>query len=362
MRAPPSLKTERIITPGTQTGVQPRVSRGRKIGLALLSLYPLALLGLSAVQWLAPQRVGPLALSQVLAPYLFLPLLVLLPFLLLRGAGVLRGLLLLCALVYGLRFMPHFTLAASSADPAALSITAMSWNVYFWNGQSAGVQEFLHSKPADIVALHEVTGGWIADDEVLHQQYPYQLTYPDACTPGIALLSAYPILDHNAFVMNRHNDLVLPMCWARLDLGNGQTMVFMGAHPQSPDNAPRACVRGNPLCYQTADRDEQIVTIRQAVDGFLQAGEPLLFVGDFNTTEREPAYGNLVAGLQDTYRTVGSGNGSTWSPLRLVGLGIPLLRIDYLMASPNSTPLSMTTDCTFRGSDHCLVLGQFEIK
>ena len=98
------------------------------------------------------------------------------------------------------------------------------------------------------------------------------------------------------------------------------------------------------------------------VAGFLDAGEPLVFVGDFNTSEREPAYGDLSAGLQDVYRTVGSGNGSTWTQLRLLRLGIPLLRIDYLMASPNVTPLSMTTDCTPRGSDHCIVRGHFEIK
>jgi exonuclease III len=41
---------------------------------------------------------------------------------------------------------------------------------------------------------------------------------------------------------------------------------------------------------------------------------------------------------------------------------MPLLRIDYLLASPAVTPLSMTTDCTPRGSDHCLVRGRFEIK
>ncbi len=362
MRAPPSLNNKRIIVADPPAVVRPRVGWGRRVVVALLSLYPLAVLGLSAVHWLAPRRTGPLALSQVLAPYLFLPLLVLVPLLFLRGAGVLRGLLLLCAVVYGLRFMPHITLTAPSADPAARQITAMSWNVYSYNGQSEGLQEYLRSKPADLVALHEFTGRWIADDEVLRQQYPYQLRYPDSCPSGIVLLSSYPILASNLSEIGVPIRDMLPMCWARIDLGNGRTMVFVGAHPQSPDPVPRACLRRSAECYDTTARDGEITRIHAQIDGLLQDGEPLLFGGDFNTTEREPAYQDLVAGLQDTYRTGGNGPGSTWSPLRLVGLEIPLLRIDYLMTSPNLTTLSMTTDCTLRGSDHCIVRGQFEIK
>src|SRR6476469_6722409 len=125
---PIESESKRVILPGAQTRVGSRVGWGRKLFLALLSLYPLALLGLSLVHWLAPQRAGPLALSEVLAPFLFLPLLALLPFTLLRGAGPLRGLLLLCAVVYGVRFLPHIALAAPQADPAAFHIDVMSWN------------------------------------------------------------------------------------------------------------------------------------------------------------------------------------------------------------------------------------------
>jgi endonuclease/exonuclease/phosphatase (EEP) superfamily protein YafD len=351
-----------VIVPGQQAGVRSRIGPGRKILITLLCLYPLGLLGLSLLHWLAPQRIGLLALSQVLAPYLFLPALALVPFMLLRGAGPLRGLLVLCGLVYAGRFMPHVTLSPPRADPAALQITAMSWNVYALNGQVEGLQELLRSKPADLVALHEFNGRWIADDEVLRERYPYQLRYPQSCPSGIVLLSAYPIVARNPSEVNVPIREMLPMCWARLDLGNGRTLIFVGAHPQSPDPVPRACLRGRALCYNTTVRDREIARIREQIAGLLQTGEPLLFVGDFNTTEREPAYQDLVAGLQDTYRTAGNGPGSTWSQFRLFRLGIPLLRLDYLLASPSVTPLSMTTDCTLRGSDHCIVRGQFQIK
>lgn len=357
-----SVPTERVITPAPLGRPRSRGGPGRAILIMLLCLYPLGLLGLSLLHWLAPQQVGPLALSQVLAPFLYLPGLALVPFMLLRGAGPLRGLLLACAVVYGLRFMPHVALTAPQADPAAAHLEVMSWNVYALNGQVEGLQEFLRSKPADVVALEEFSGRWIADDEVLRQVYPYQLIYPLGCPSGVVLLSTYPIVARSGLDTRLEIRQMLPMCWARLDLGNGRTLIFMGAHPQSPDPVPRACLRGNALCYDTTDRDREIARIREQIDGFLATGEPLLIAGDFNTTEREPAYRDLAAGLQDSYRTVGSGNGSTWTPIRFLRLGIPLLRIDYLLASPTVTPLGMTTDCTPRGSDHCLVRGRFEIK
>src|SRR5690349_10124758 len=92
-----------------------RVSRGRKALIGLLSCYPLLVLALTALHLLTPQRTGPLALSQIFAPYLFVPLLGLLPFALLRGAGSLRVLLLLCALTYGARYAPRLVPTAAAA-------------------------------------------------------------------------------------------------------------------------------------------------------------------------------------------------------------------------------------------------------
>jgi len=45
-----------------------------------------------------------------------------------------------------------------------------------------------------------------------------------------------------------------------------------------------------------------------------------------------------------------------------MGHDFGLLRIDYMFTSPNVTPLATSTDCTPRGSDHCIVHGEFEVK
>ena len=56
------------------------VGRRRRHRRWWLAAYPALLVVLTLVQVVAPQRSGPLALSQVFAPWLFLPLLFLLPF------------------------------------------------------------------------------------------------------------------------------------------------------------------------------------------------------------------------------------------------------------------------------------------
>jgi exonuclease III len=38
-----------------------------------------------------------------------------------------------------------------------------------------------------------------------------------------------------------------------------------------------------------------------------------------------------------------------------------VLRIDYLLASPELRPLNVSSDCTPRGSDHCLVNALLEL-
>ena len=66
-------------------------------------VYLVAILGLTLQQYLAPQRAGTLALLQVAAPYLFLPLLALAPIVFWRGPGTLRVAIAACCLLWIVR-------------------------------------------------------------------------------------------------------------------------------------------------------------------------------------------------------------------------------------------------------------------
>jgi endonuclease/exonuclease/phosphatase (EEP) superfamily protein YafD len=97
------------------------------------------------------------------------------------------------------------------------------------------------------------------------------------------------------------------------------------------------------------------------VEPYVENGEHVILLGDFNVTEREPAYRDVSSGLTDLFRAVGTGAGSTWRPHQLMGLDFALLRIDYIFTGPGIRPLRASADCTPRGSDHCILQGTVEI-
>ena len=85
------------------------------------------------------------------------------------------------------------------------------------------------------------------------------------------------------------------------------------------------------------------------------AGQPILLLGDFNTTDGEPIYADLASGMADVQRAVGWGPGSTWRIDAVKWLPFGLLRIDMVFAGNGVVPESITPDCAPRGSDHCIV-------
>src|SRR5207253_184818 len=147
---------------------------------------------------------------------------------------------------------------------------------------------------------------------------------------GIALLSAYPILDFMPVDTRQGASDAPSFTWAVLDIGGGRRLLVVAVHPSAPE---RTSVSGRgcwlSMCYDTARRDEQLAQLRAAIDPILRQdetqasttvspqlkpGDPMIMVGDFNVTDREPAYQDLSAGLTDAFRRVGQGFGNTWQP------------------------------------------------
>lgn len=313
--------------------------------------YPVVLLALTAGQLVAPQRDGPLALAQVFAPWLFLPLLALLPHAALLRDRALVAALAAALLAFTVHLGPTFVPAGrSTPDPAAVPVRVVSWNVLLTN-EPARVAAAVRGLDADVVGLIEVTSAQsaaLAADAGVRASFRTVLLQP---AHGRALLSRHPVLASAVRTdpAGRPGSAVL---WARLDLGAGRRLSVLVAHPLP---ARSRTVAGLPLRYAAAPRDAEIGFVRGLVDGLAAAGERVLLVGDFNVTDREPGVAPLVAGLHDAHAEVGWGSGASWAPPELRRRGIALVRIDRVLGGPGVLPTAVRTDCAWRGSDHCVL-------
>jgi vancomycin resistance protein VanJ len=326
--------------------------------LALIgALYAGFLLALSVINAAAPQCNGLLALSQILALLLFMPLLLFVPLAFARVSprllGVRRALhigLVACAVVAVVRFVPAW-IPASPRLPAGggLELGVTSWNMEGDATSPSAVVGALQRAPSGIVGLSELaepTSAAIAADFGLLARFPYRTLSPRDDSLGIGLLSSYP------FVGAPSVRLDPPLLQAQLVLGGGRSAVVVVTHPEPGHLRTVGAV---PVDFDTSVRDAEIATIRSAIDPVLARGQPLLLLGDFNTTDREPIYRELSAGLMELQRSVGWGPGPTWRPDSVKWLPFGLLRIDMVFTGAGAAPLRVSPDCTPRGSDHCVV-------
>lgn len=327
----------------------------RRVGDAVLALYSFALVVLTLAALLAPQRVGWAALAQVLAHFLFLPVLVLLPFALARGRFLLRSGLFAAALTFGLVYPPALNLLAPPITNST-QLSLLTWNMFVGGPSPEQLRAALDEYQPDVAVLQEVRWEPLADDAELAARYPYRLLQPDQTAPGLAVLSRYPIVEWGVPAASEPVWDMPRIVWARLDLG-GRTVTVVNAHPIPPRTLDENCTLLR--CYNRGPRDAQIAQTRVLVEQLRQRNdEPLILAGDMNVTEREPAYFELAAGLRDTHRAVGKGFGASWRPKRL-NSPFGLLRIDYIFSDERLQPTQLQTDCTERGSDHCLLVGRF---
>ena len=329
----------------------------RRLLVALGVVACVAVLAISVINVLQPQRDGYLALTQIFAPYLFLGLLVFLPLCLVRGTSArwLRFLMLLCAVVFVIRFVPGTVALPRAADPGALQVPVTTWNLKQGEPDPAVVVETIRAMPAGVVALEELTprhAEAIAADPAIHLLYPYQVLKPRGGSDGLGLLSSWPIDDGWTFSYDP------PIMSASVTPEVGRTVDVIVAHPYRGVLVPGRF--GLPT-YDATIRDRAIGSVRRAIDPLLASGAPLVLLGDFNTVDRELGYGELSAGLTDAQHAVGLGPGLTWRPEEIQWLPFGLLRIDDVFSANGLVPLDIGPDCTPRGSDHCIVHATLEL-
>ncbi len=321
-----------------------------RLAWAILGWTLLVLL-LEALQRTPARRWGPLALADLLHPWWFLPAL---PLALLGLLGqrrrwvlplVLLGMIWLAS--YGPRWFPPPPQAG-----AGPTLRVLTWNVAGWNLDAADLDRVISAENPDIIALQEVDGGLrLPLIERWGTRYPFfELRLPTV--PGrepadLALFSRYPYATSPL-------DCPYWECYRRAVTVTlpDRELTLINVHIE------RSALRawrdlGVPIPYAVSSEREDR-TIARLLDDTAGWTAPLLIVGDFNTSERQPGYQQLAARWGDSWRERGRGLGMTWPRIALTP---PLLRIDYLWHSQH---LSVQRAALGSGrSDHRYVLADF---
>ena len=336
-------------------GTVTRLARGLLIGAALL--YCVAVIALVLLWSLDPDRIWWLALSNVFALYLFVPLLLIAPAALLLRSRWLRGaaciMLVAFLALFGQRLIPPLE---RPTDAARLRV--MTINQLYTNQRVADLIAAIRAQNADIVAIQELSEPVAeAAARQLRDAYPHQFLTPGAEDYGLGILSRYPLR-----MSARTRGFVGLRTIVDVD---GTAITLINVHLNAPQVRTRRLRQFRPvkvvLDYDTSRRARDFPILLREIDA---VEGPLVVMGDFNTSDREPPYAELAARLHDAYREAAWGFGFTFpDDQRIARLAVPfpLVRIDYVWSRGGLAPASARVACDSGGSDHCAVVADLYV-
>jgi endonuclease/exonuclease/phosphatase (EEP) superfamily protein YafD len=229
------------------------------------------------------------------------------------------------------------------------SITVMTWNMEFGSGAVDQLSAKLSTTDADIVALQELTpqaASAIEANAALVSAFPYRELRPGYTVDGLGLLSRYPL---RAGI----EGVDPPILAATVTVDTDTRLQLLNVHPL-PGRITTVSPLRLPVAFDPSVRDEAVAKVSAVADDLISAGDPVVLAGDLNVASTEPVYDDLVAGLRDAHTEAGTGPGWTWRPSRLELLGAGLLRIDYVLVTPDVHVVSSRQDCSIPG-DHCIL-------
>jgi vancomycin resistance protein VanJ len=295
---------------------------------ALLLLYAIFVIGWSIAHWFVGDGFWLLALINAFAVYLFAPLplaALLAPLTRCRAAwpALLAVTLLFMSLFSG-EITPPPSVAHAGADTPTL--TVMTYNVLFSTDDAAPIAATIAQARPDLIAFQELS--YLRAQELaqmLGERYPYRTPIiADRCYVQVAIWSRYPILeieDVDPDVLCRLRSVVIDF--------DGQPIRVIGVHAWPYTGIDRESVESS-----FRWRHEQLDLIFDMVE---EQPEPLVLLGDLNSTPMSEVYETLSTRYTDAFTEAGWGLGHTFPAESGRWHGVPypdrLVRIDYVFHS-----------------------------
>jgi len=323
------------------------------VAVPLCVVYAAGVLAFLSLRFLVPAWPPLLLLFADLGPFLYAPLVLLVPLAVVSRARVAMAALAAVGAVFLVVYLP-FLLPRPGAAPAPTGrpITAMTFNLGPDVSQPAGLAAAIDAAGADVVALEELYPAAAQAFAVgLAGRYPYRLLPSEPGSNG--LLSRYPILEREVF---RPAGVGRAALRASLQLDGSVAQVYV-LHPEPPVIALRprpGVVRPTLVAAHLEAQLADVVARASSAPG------PVLVMGDLNMSDQSRPYVVMRSAMHDAFAEAGWGLGFTF-PVnrRLGGLSLPgpLVRIDYIWFNDALYALEARVGCQ-GGSDHCYVLAR----
>ena len=198
----------------------------------------------------------------------------------------------------------------------------------------------IEAESPDIVALQEVSRGWLINGSVdtlvwLSQRLGMAYVFGPAADPvwGNAVLSRLPIRRVANHLMPNNDEIVMDRGFmtVEVDVGGGEVLELLATHFHSGDEEE-----------DTGHRMPQSVAVLEAAD----AARTMVLLGDLNASPHHPEMLLIAdAGFVDTFVAAGPPGDGLTRPS-----DVPEERIDYIWTSPDLTvkdfsmPVSIASD------------------
>lgn len=249
-------------------------------------------------------------------------------------------------------------LPKSAPDADGVEFTALTFNVLGYQADPAQTFAVIRDADADIVALQELRP--MLQEMLQHDladEYPYQVSRVVQGYDGFALLSRYPIVEHEILITVDFNaiDLDQPKhIRAVLDI-DGQHVVVYVVHPPIPSPNPYVDRLADILFeYDDTFLYNHITRIADAVKAETL---PTLVLCDCNSTPLSRQHALLDTVLDDAFGVQGWGLGFT-HPVE----PMPALRIDYIWYTGQFVPLEAKVWPDAGTSDHYPLWGRLVLR
>ncbi len=315
--------------------------KARLLAIGTFVLLPLAL-------WLAGLRSSTASVAHGL---LLVPSMLLAVALLYRAVRARRRLAMAASLTV---LFPALALSAVRAlrearpavpPPSSRALSLVSYNLLF-NSRPERSLALLGRTPADVFCLQEVTPSWAKRlDATLGSSHPHRAMEARYGAYGLAIFSRVPLTRPTVVKEGRR---VAGQCVA-LALEAGET-ALCNVHLSSPAGVVERGTRWfSGFDANARVRARQWALLREHVARSYPQARHMIVAGDFNTLDTEPLYRTIRGSLVDAFAAAGDGYGGTFpteptSP-------VPLVRIDYVFASPALAPRAAEV-LPQAGSDH----------